>query len=452
MTDKRNNGKRVMKPDLELLTHKYSDHYSGYYWYDTREIDYPVYRIAVQYAVTKEREIHPIIISVLKIISFLETVRDTDSYSYLQKITQLDKDILDNILSEITTKGYLKQGELQLSKNGHEILETEKELITENISGYLNLDGIFGTVLNDREKITQCKREGAIEFKPDIKSRPRTDCLDNEFTGNKTLRQVLIENLKSRDYDITDILQLDTQKLFKRYVCLFYKDEEGNERFLALDKDNEIDYEATELFDRLKNDEKFEDVIAPNKNSEELWGQNVDKFREATSEVVAEKTKPVEQLAITDGKTIEVEDHKKYFIYVLENAKKAIYIQSPWIKWAALEKYEKYIEEALKRGVKITVKYGMKPRSKNDKKCIDEKSLNFFKSLKSLDKNNFSWRNTNDNSKIVICDDDFMITGSFNWLSFGGEDRGETSTIKKNKEEIKKQIEKFNQTDSRYFF
>ena len=209
MTEKQNS---AIKLDLELLTHRYSDHYEGFAMYDAREVDYPVYRTKVMYAVTKERKIHPVIISVLKTIQFLETFKDEDSYSYLKEITQLDEDILDTILADITTKGYLKQNdirqnELELSKEGKEILKKETELVEENASSWLYFDGIFGTVLEDTEKLDQKSRDGAIEFKPYVKSRPRTECLDDEFSDNKTLRQVIIENLQDGN-DITDVFEV----------------------------------------------------------------------------------------------------------------------------------------------------------------------------------------------------------------------------------------------------
>lgn len=445
MTEKQNS---VIKLDWELLTHQYSDHYDGFVMYDVLEIDYPVYRTKIQYAVTKEREVHPIIISVLKTIQFLETVKEPDPYSYLQKITQLDEEILDSILADITTKGYLKQNdirqeELKLSKEGKEILEKEKELVTENASDWLYFDGIYGTVLQDTGKLDQKARDGAIEFKPDIKSRPRTECLDDEFSENKTLRQVIIENLQDNN-DITDIFEVSPGKFFRRYVCLFYKDEETNERFLVLNKYYEEDFEATKLFDRILNEQKFDyEHISP--NSRNIFGKNVDRFKETTPEIIKEKIQPLEDISITDGKTIEVDEHKRYFIYILENAKSSICIQSPWINWRTLQIYKEYIENAVKRGVTVTVKYGMKPRNRFDKIGIDKESQAFFD---SLNKNNFHLIKTDDHSKIVICDDDFMIMGSFNWLSFGGGDekdaRGETSTINMNKAEIKKQTEKFN--------
>lgn len=446
MVKNKDTSKQVKNPDLELLTHKYSDYFQNHYMYDVREIDYPTYRTKVLYEYTKAQEIHPIIIAVFKTIQFLEGIRGVDTYLELQNITQLDKDILDSILAEITTKGYLKQDELKLSTNGKEILEKEKELITERASAYINFDGIFGTVLHDSGKINQNDkkaREGSIEFKPYVKSRPRTEYLDEEFSDNKTLRQILIESLQDKDKDVASILEISPNKFFSRYICLFYKDAEENERLLVLNHDYERDGDATELFDRLMAEQKFtrENVSLKCKP---LLEESEKKFEESTPEVIKDKIKPVEQLEISDGKTIEVDEHKKYFIYVLENAKDNIYIQSPWINWRTLQIYKNHIQKAVEKGVKVTIRYGMKPRNRFDKVGIDSESKTFFE---KLDKNYFRLIKADDHSKILICDDSFMIMGSFNWLSFGGgnekDARGETSSINMNQKEIQKQIGKF---------
>jgi hypothetical protein len=437
---------KSIKPDLQLLVHKFSDYYPQFMMYDAREIDYPVYRTKVTYTVAKDQKLHPVVLSVLKIIKYLETLNDVDVYQQLKQITQLDDKILDNILADITTKGYLKQGDsIQLSKNGLEILKNEKEKVTELMCSYINFDGIYGSPLSDDGKFNpddKKAREGAIEFKPYVKIRPRIESLDEEFADNKTLRQVLIENLQSEEYDIIDIQQVDPNKYFNKYFCLFYKDREENEKLLVIGKDYELDSETTELFDRLSNEQKFNDNIS--NNCIESLHENKELFEQATSEIVEEKIKPVEKIDITEGKTIEVDEHKKYFIYILENAKQSIYIQSPWVNWRTLQLYKDYIEAAVNRGVKVTIKYGLKPRNRFDKIGIDEESKRFFN---SLDKSLFFLIKGDDHSKIVICDNEFMIMGSFNWLSFGGGNepnaRGETSSIIKNEAEIKKQIAKF---------
>lgn len=449
MAEKQNKNREFIEPDYELLNHKYSDFYEGYYMYDICGIDYPAYRTKIAFECTKVQEIHPVIIEILKNIQFLESVRDA-GYSYLQQITQLDEKILDSILGELTTKGYLKQNELRLSKNGKEILKKAKELITETKSDYLNFDGIFRTVLHDNGKINQDDkrtRKGAIEFKPFVESRPRIEYLDEYFSDNKTLRQVIIENLQDKEKDITDILEIAPNKFFNKYVCLFYKDTEENEKFLVLNRYYEVDRCATELFDHIMSErECVVENIA--QSSKSLFEDNGKKFKETNKLTVEKKIKPVEQLCITGGKTIEVDEHKKYFIYVLKNAKDSIHIQSPWINWRTLQIYKDHIQNAVKRGVKVTIKYGMKPRNRHDKTGIDEDSKKFFN---SLDKKCFNLIKDDDHSKIVICDEDFMIMGSFNWLSFGGGNekgaRGETSSINTEKDEIKKQIKKFNISD-----
>lgn len=439
------------RPDLQLLTHKYSDCYSGYVMYDAREVDYPVYRTKVSYTIAKAQELHPVVMAVLKIIKYLETLEGVDVYQQLKQITQLEERILDSILADITTKGYLKQEhDIQLSRNGLEILEKQKEIVVETVCSYINFDGIYGkTLLDDGRfgKEDKKSRDGAIEFKPYIKIRPRIENLDEEFVDNKTLRQSIIETLQdnayqNEGYDIIDIQQIDPNKYFNRYFCLFFKDREDNEKMLVVGKDYEIDSEATELFDKIAEDQKFNESIS--NNSISCLEENKELFEAMTSDAVDERLAPLEQIDITEGKTIEVDEHKKYFIYVLKNAKKCIYIQSPWINWRTLQIYKDYIVEAVKRNVKVTVKYGMKPRNRFDKAGIDEESKSFFN---TLDKNYFSLIKSDDHSKIVICDDEFMIMGSFNWLSFGGgnapDARGETSTINKNAAEIRKQIEKF---------
>lgn len=113
-----------------------------------------------------------------------------------------------------------------------------------------------------------------------------------------------------------------------------------------------------------------------------------------------------------------------------------------------VKEYEKHIESALKKGIKIHIKYGLKPRNKTDKLSIDTESTRLFTKW-SKEYPHFQTNTDNNHSKILICDDSFMIIGSFNWLSFGGladkdgDTRGETSSVVKNLDSIQKEIDKF---------
>ena len=77
-------------PDIQMLTHKYSDYYENFVMYDAKEIVYPIYKVKVEYQITKELEIHPIIIGILKIINYLQTIKEKDRYKLLKEITQMD--------------------------------------------------------------------------------------------------------------------------------------------------------------------------------------------------------------------------------------------------------------------------------------------------------------------------------------------------------------------------
>ncbi len=443
------------KPDIDMLAHKYSDYYKDFVIYDAREIVYPVYKTKIEYIISKEQELHPIVIGILKIIDYLQKIKADDKYKILKNITQMDNEILASILGEFNIKGYLKVDSIELSHKGLEVLKKENEKIKERTISYVAIDGVLGTILEiakDQKQILldHKSHEGAFEFKPNFKTRPRTENLDVMFMGDKTLRQTLIESLKDFDkqeekdnknlnYEINDILSIEPKKFFKKYYCLFYKNQDEEEKILVIDKNYNEDINSTKFFDRLLSEQRFSDSI--NQKAKE-YEENAEKFQDLTSEKIEEKL----AVNLEEGKTIETAEHKKYLKYILKNAQKEIYIQSPWIRYEILNIYKDKIDEALKRGVKIIIKYGLKPKNRFDKAGIDDKSQEYFN---GLDKKLFKLKQGNDHSKILICDDKFMIVGSFNWLSFGGEKdrdgdtRGETSTINKNKSEIAKTKEKF---------
>jgi phosphatidylserine/phosphatidylglycerophosphate/cardiolipin synthase-like enzyme len=79
---------------------------------------------------------------------------------------------------------------------------------------------------------------------------------------------------------------------------------------------------------------------------------------------------------------------------------------------------------------------------------LDVFDKNFFKQLQKEYDSQFKYstnNNINDHSKIIICDRDWMITTSFNWTSFKGdenrEERKERGSFINDKSEVVKTIE-----------
>lgn len=488
MAKKRNtNNPQKLDRDLELLTHKYARYYidnkesldnelavkkedeedTNFIFYDARRVYYPYYKAQIHYQVAKMLELHPILAEILHIISELEKMQDKSNIATLKDITQLDGEIFHSILSDLEIKGYVenRSGVLKLSKNGKELLQKRKERVIEQASAYVQIDAIFGDVVAVAQRAKDIHLEDrvdkeAIELKPDSQKRPRTQELHNEFKDNLTLKQVLREALDELDdreekgqnanaeskvskteYDIVAIDEVkEPKKFFTSYFCLFYKNAAEGEKILVINEKYEIDRTATKLFATLIDTSKFK------ANENKAFKENIEKFSNLTAEVIQKQVNL--ELDLSEGATIETTQHKDYLLYALEMAKQAVYIHSPWVRHNVVKEYEKHIESALQKGIKVSIKYGLKPRNRFEKAPIDPESKMLFD---KWDKSYPNFKaNTDDNhSKILICDDEFMIIGSFNWLSFGGladkdgDIRGETSSVVKNKDSIQKEIVKF---------
>lgn len=498
MAKKRNtNNPQKLDRDLELLTHKYARYYidnkesldnelavkkegeedTNFIFYDARRVYYPYYKAQIHYQVAKMLELHPILAEILHIISELEKMQDKSNIATLKDITQLDGEIFHSILSDLEIKGYVENlsGVLKLSKNGKELLQKRKERVIEQASAYVQIDAIFGDVVAVAQRAKDIHLEDrvdkeAIELKPDSQKRPRTQELHNEFKDNLTLEQVLREALSGLDdreekgqnanaestiikdskQETTeskipkkvecDIVAIDEvkepKKFFTSYFCLFYKNAAEGEKILVINEKYEIDSAITKLFATLIDTSKFK------ANENKALKENIEKFSNLTAEVIQKQVNL--ELDLSEGATIETTQHKEYLLYALKKAKQAVYIHSPWVRHNVVKEYEKHIESALQKGIKVSIKYGLKPRNKNDKLPIDTKTKMLFD---KWDKSypNFKATTDNNHSKILICDDEFMIIGSFNWLSFGGlaDKDGDTSSVVKNKDSIQKEIVRF---------
>lgn len=450
--------------DNKLAVKKESEEDTNFIFYDARRVYYPYYKAQIHYQVAKMLELHPILAEILHIISELEKMQDKSTIATLKHITQLDGEIFHSILSDLEIKGYVENlsGVLKLSKNGKELLQKRKERVIEQESKYVQIDAIFGDVVAVAQRAKDINLEHradkeAIELKPDSQKRPKE--LHREFKDNLTLAQVLREALSGLDdreeksqnteaesqvskaeYDIVAIDVGEPKKFFTSYFCLFYKNAAEGEKILVINEKYEIDSSATKLFATLIDTSKFK------ANENKALKENIEKFSNLTVEVIQKQVNL--ELDLSGGATIETTQHKEYLLYTLKNAKKAVYIHSPWVRHNVVKEYEKHIESALQKGIKVSIKYGLKPRNRFEKDPIDTKSKMLFD---KWDKSypNFKATTDNNHSKILICDDEFMIVGSFNWLSFGGfadkdgDTRSETSSMVKNKDSIQKEIVKF---------
>jgi len=139
-------------------------------------------------------------------------------------------------------------------------------------------------------------------------------------------------------------------------------------------------------------------------------------------------------------------EHREFLLKTLNEADKTIIIFSGWLTdYSVNEEFRKRIKSCLERGVDIIIAWGYKKSGSisSDEKNTGARSIKDLQEWTSLKKTKgtletFFFPN---HSKILICDTQYAVMGSFNWLSnSGGSSNEERSWIVYNKKFIQDEI------------
>lgn len=122
---------------------------------------------------------------------------------------------------------------------------------------------------------------------------------------------------------------------------------------------------------------------------------------------------------------LEMHQHRPKLLEALNSAIKEIILISPWMTPTAVdEEVIKAVGNALTRGVDISIGYGFaKLVDTQDYKLKQEEQVAQKLMLIARGKKGSLglFRFNDVHSKVLICDESFMIISSFNWLSFKGD-------------------------------
>lgn len=141
---------------------------------------------------------------------------------------------------------------------------------------------------------------------------------------------------------------------------------------------------------------------------------------EKLSEEIARLQAQIQKLENESGGTeaLQMHQHRPKLFEALQNARKQVIIISPWLRPDAVD-YElrQAIGATLKRGVNVIIGYGFGD--------IDYREERVVRDLKRVSKDKKGRLRLHRvgavHSKVLICDDAFMVIGSYNFLSFGGD-------------------------------
>ena len=273
------------------------------------------------------------------------------------------------------------------------------------------------------------------------------------------LDQVVINIPKGQR--INDIMQFFNKRKFKYSVGEYKK---GIPRIKILNEDklenNEVNFyliynkinNKQEFINKLKKlDNELNIIVFTNLNNIDLNqiienGFEIYNYRKSfisrlnNTSMQEERELEIKEESYTGNHLINEQIRNK-FIETFFIAEKEINIISPWISEVVVDdEFIGLLEDTLKRNITIKILYGIGKNDDDRNKKSENIALSLisrFKKYGSL----FKIKKDNIHYKLLICDDKYLISGSFNFLSFkgdyeGDDNRSEGAEYIENKEDI----------------
>lgn len=137
---------------------------------------------------------------------------------------------------------------------------------------------------------------------------------------------------------------------------------------------------------------------------------------------------------VVDGDTlqyVQCHEHPKLLKRALTSARKRLIIISPWVRHQVVDwGFIASLEALLRKGVQVDIGYGIDEATGDGRKdptaklAITKEAERDLRDLERRFKNFHLTLVGNTHRKLLICDDEFAVTTSFNWLSFKGSPKG----------------------------
>jgi len=402
---------------------------TGYKINELIQFHYPVRRIKMNVLVNKNPDsslvkVYNVILRAIqlglntqeKLFNFLGLNKE-DEFIYRELYALREKRYTDIV-----------SGKWFVTNAGEEFIKNEKILrIEENEDFDFLIDGISGDIIifdefEETDLVRNIENQ-AKQLKAKITLPPKSP----ELVYGKFLQ--LSELFKKKNHDET-LISYDPDGIKKdyrewcRYWLVEYIPEKNN-----TSSDAKLEVRSFSTLKEIKFltkrfNEEYQDYIYEltdsdrNNNIEEL--PNLVEIKES-------------QTVKSDFETLGIWETKQRFIEALKSVKEKILIESPWIKQATRE-YVPYFEEILKQKKRLIILYGMADKDEHDIRIVEE-----LKNLQKQCNNKFSLihlpthfesvnlRLTGTHRKLMIKDNEYYISGSFNFLSFGKQESQKVS-------------------------
>jgi hypothetical protein len=151
----------------------------------------------------------------------------------------------------------------------------------------------------------------------------------------------------------------------------------------------------------------------------------IDQLRADVSRLKQEKI-TLESVRLPGVRRIGPQEHPRLLKQAIAEARQRLVLVSPWINDGVMAQHLRGLEDLVQRKTELFIGYGISERPEDDPKAgKDEATIEFFQRLKSRFPRQVHFVRLGDtHAKVLIKDSDFVVVGSFNWMSFRGTDRG----------------------------
>lgn len=401
---------------------------NGYRINELIKVSYPVRKVRISALVNKAPDENLIkVYNVLLRAIELGFDRKESLFAFLG-LQQTDEFILRELfllrerglLDLVSEKWYVTDEGKQFVKD-NAILRVE-----ENEEYEFLIDGISGNFFSSQDIVCIKEKNKEPKFFDRIINIPinSPNLLKDKF---QELSRVYKQDSQGKayliNYDDKNILFDDNSLWIDYWFVEYIPKKEGNEPYIEI-RSTSDSLRKNDVLSKKCNNEYWQ-YVSKFTDSDRKEDNVVDIIHESQIDKV-DKNEPQKGRAIIQDLTIW--ETKQKFIESLQNVKEQILIESPWIKKATLE-YLQLFKNLLKDGKKLIILYGIDENSEHDFKTLNE-----LKELQQEYKSNFTLielsehlknsrqRLTGTHRKLLIKDNDYFISGSFNFLSFAKQE------------------------------
>lgn len=391
---------------------------TGYRLNELIQFSYPVRKIRLDVLVNKQPDgsmvkVYNVLLRAIKagfssqdkLFTFLG-LGQTDEFVLRELFTLREKGLVD-LVSE----------KWIVTEEGEKFIQDEKILrIEEKEEFEFLIDGISGEIMSARQNRTEKKLLKSLD--PEVKlSNRNPELIEGKF---QQLADTYKQDNENKSYLISypsDDIKYDSNDWCNFWLIEYIPDRKSNQEPKLEVRNFETLKEIKSLTSKFNSE--YRHYIYSLSSSERT------EFEEIT--IIHEE--PKVQSQTDDLSTLTIWETKQKFIEALNNVKEKILIESPWIKRATQE-YIPLFEKLLKDKKQLTILYGISEKDEHD-----IYTLRKVEELQKQHKDKFKLihlpthfaeihsRLTGTHRKLVIKDNEYYIHGSFNFLSFGKNER-----------------------------